>query len=234
MLVFTVIIMLAAACTPDAADDLASPTVIIAEQKTELEDDLETPEATQADDLQEKTEPTEAAEEVKESASRQPALGRPASVEAEEEKPTEKAQPTAEIKMLEPEIEETEAADIVAPSGSVDLGDLPPTPSDQTEPGNLVIIPAPGSPDPTSKLVEQAKSDLSERMDFEADEIEVVSVENVNWSNGSLGCPEQGMMYIQAITPGYLIVLEADGQEYEYHTNTSSLVKLCQDDRLGE
>jgi hypothetical protein len=38
------------------------------------------------------------------------------------------------------------------------------------------------------------------------------------------------MMYAQVITPGYLIVLEAMGQTYDYRTDENSSVVLCQDD----
>jgi hypothetical protein len=35
------------------------------------------------------------------------------------------------------------------------------------------------------------------------------------------------MMYAQVITPGYRIVLEADGKTYTYHTSQSHVV-LCE------
>jgi hypothetical protein len=55
-------------------------------------------------------------------------------------------------------------------------------------------------------------------------------VEAVDWSDTSLGCPEPGMAYAQVITPGYLIVLGAAGQTYEYHTDEHSSVVLCRGD----
>jgi hypothetical protein len=36
------------------------------------------------------------------------------------------------------------------------------------------------------------------------------------------------MMYAQVITPGYLIILAAEGQQYEYHTDQAANVVLCQ------
>jgi hypothetical protein len=50
----------------------------------------------------------------------------------------------------------------------------------------------------------------------------------MEWSDASLGCPQEGMMYAQVITPGYLIVLEAQGQTFEYHTDQGTNVVLCQ------
>ncbi|MDL1895030.1 hypothetical protein FBQ82_02040 [Anaerolineae bacterium CFX7] len=79
--------------------------------------------------------------------------------------------------------------------------------------------------DPTlEKLIEDAKQDLMQRANVPADAITVVSAEPVEWRDASLGCPIEGMMYAQVITPGYLIVLEANGQEYEYHASQTHAV----------
>ena len=41
----------------------------------------------------------------------------------------------------------------------------------------------------------------------------------VTWNDGSMGCPQPGMMYTQALIPGYLLVVSANGQEMRYHTD---------------
>jgi hypothetical protein len=72
-------------------------------------------------------------------------------------------------------------------------------------------------------LVRRAKEQLVEEVDgVDFDEIEVVSAEAVEWPDAALGCPQGGMMYAQVITPGYQIVLEADGEEYDFHTESSA------------
>lgn len=76
--------------------------------------------------------------------------------------------------------------------------------------------------------VEIAVADLRERLADPATEIEVVSVEEVDWPDGSLGCPIPGMMYTQAIVNGMRIVLRADGVEYAYHQGGSRDVFLCE------
>jgi hypothetical protein len=35
------------------------------------------------------------------------------------------------------------------------------------------------------------------------------------------------MMYAEVLTPGYLILLEANGQEYEYHAGKNSDAFYC-------
>lgn len=83
-------------------------------------------------------------------------------------------------------------------------------------------------PDEAGRLVQMAKEDLARRLEIPITEISVLSVEAVDWPDTSLGCPQPGMAYAQVITPGFLIVLEASGQTYDYHTDEDSSVVLCQ------
>jgi hypothetical protein len=49
--------------------------------------------------------------------------------------------------------------------------------------------------------------------------IEVVSVEEAEWSNSCLGLPGPQEMCAEVITPGFLVILRAAGEEYEFHTD---------------
>jgi hypothetical protein len=82
---------------------------------------------------------------------------------------------------------------------------------------------APGSEAALAAVV----ADLAKQTGFLADQIIVTSVEPMEWPDASLGCPQEGMMYAQVVTPGYLIVLEAQGQTFEYHTDQTTNVVLC-------
>jgi hypothetical protein len=79
-----------------------------------------------------------------------------------------------------------------------------------------------------TNLIEQAKQDLKSRLQIEAGRINLESVKTVQWRDSSLGCPQPGRSYLTVITPGYLIVLEVDGQHYEYHASESHVVH-CDD-----
>lgn len=83
-------------------------------------------------------------------------------------------------------------------------------------------------PDEAQAAADAAQQDLAARLEVPADQIRLVSVEAVEWPDTSLGCPEPGMNYAQVIVPGYLIVLEAGGKQYEYHTGDGNII-LCQD-----
>jgi heat shock protein HslJ len=90
--------------------------------------------------------------------------------------------------------------------------------------------PAPGAvaPNPASRaLADKARQMLVQELGVDASAVTLQRVEAVEWRDSSLGCPQPGMNYLQVITPGYLIVLEAQGRSYEYHTNKSDRVVRC-------
>lgn len=55
-----------------------------------------------------------------------------------------------------------------------------------------------------------------------AETVRVVAVEPVSWPDSALGCPEPEMSYLQVITPGYRVVLEAGEERATYHTSDGS------------
>lgn len=63
----------------------------------------------------------------------------------------------------------------------------------------------------------RAIADLANETSVDPSEIDVVAHDQVTWRDGSLGCPEPGMMYTQALVDGYRIVLLVNGQRVSYH-----------------
>jgi hypothetical protein len=103
-----------------------------------------------------------------------------------------------------------------------------------TAPPTLPEDPMPSTPDSpvpadviAGALVQAAIDDLVERTGADRAAIEVVSVDEVDWPNGSIGCPQPGMSYTQAIVNGTKIVLRYDGFEYDYHQGGSRPVLYC-------
>lgn len=88
-------------------------------------------------------------------------------------------------------------------------------------------IPAPGIPDPEAYMTEQARLVLADRLGVDVETISVASVEEREWSDAALGCPEPGQMYAQVMTPGFEITLAVDGDTYTYHSDRSSVLILC-------
>jgi hypothetical protein len=61
--------------------------------------------------------------------------------------------------------------------------------------------------------------------------LEVISAEAVTWPDGSLGCPQPGMMYTQALVPGYRVRIRAGGEVLDYHAGRTGQVAPCPADR---
>ena len=73
-----------------------------------------------------------------------------------------------------------------------------------------------------------AVADLAERLDVDPSEIELVLQEDITWRDGSLGCPQPGMRYTQALVDGYRIVLRHGDTEYRYHGGGRRGPFLCE------
>jgi len=59
------------------------------------------------------------------------------------------------------------------------------------------------------------------------DQLVIVRAESVVWNDGSLGCPEPGMMYTQALVNGYWVMIEAAGQKYDFRVGSGGSFRLC-------
>jgi hypothetical protein len=79
----------------------------------------------------------------------------------------------------------------------------------------------------TQPLVERAQQMLAKDLSIDVAAIKLARIEEVEWRDSSLGCPQPGMNYLQVITPGYRIVLEAQGRSYNYHTDQGRRIVRC-------
>ena len=75
--------------------------------------------------------------------------------------------------------------------------------------------------------IEAALADASRRTGLSRTALELVSAQAVTWPDGSLGCPQPGMSYTQALVPGYRIHVRAATQEFDYHAGTRGAPVLC-------
>jgi len=55
----------------------------------------------------------------------------------------------------------------------------------------------------------------------------IVRAEAVVWNDGSLGCPEPGMEYAQALINGYWVLIKAAGQTYDFRVGGGGSFRLC-------
>ncbi len=74
------------------------------------------------------------------------------------------------------------------------------------------------------EYVTKAKEALAEKLNISTSKIKVDKVEEVRFSDTSLGCPQSGRFYSQVITPGYKIILSAEGNSYVYNAGINKVV----------
>jgi hypothetical protein len=56
--------------------------------------------------------------------------------------------------------------------------------------------------------------------------------EAVTWPDGSLGCPQPGRAYTQALVRGYRIQIVAGDRTLEYHASLRGVPFLCPPERI--
>lgn len=78
-----------------------------------------------------------------------------------------------------------------------------------------------------SGMLEEVISLAEQETGIDRSEIEVVRAEAVTWSDGSIGCPEEGVAYTQALVPGYRVVLQIAGDEVAFHASENGDFRLC-------
>lgn len=110
----------------------------------------------------------------------------------------------------------------VLPPGSSDVANSPAISSQEVTTSMAPIGEVPGD------LLDAIVNDAAERAGIQRDEVEVLTAESVTWNDGSLGCPEPGMMYTQALVPGYRVVVEAGGEEMHFHASEGGSFRFCE------
>ncbi|MDX2416298.1 MAG: hypothetical protein QNK19_02435 [Xanthomonadales bacterium] len=67
------------------------------------------------------------------------------------------------------------------------------------------------------QATELAVETLSQKIGAERNDIVLIRLSRFNWPNSALGCPQPGMMYTDAIVPGYLALLKHGEKSYRVH-----------------
>ena len=126
----------------------------------------------------------------------------------------------------EPEATPSESSEATEPPSETTSPEAtePPVTTDETKPPPTTTAPLTDPPatveEPVAAqgMVDIAKADLATRLGVAMSDIGVVSIEEVTWRDGSLGCPRPGFSYTQALVNGTRILLTANGVTYHYHS----------------
>lgn len=80
-------------------------------------------------------------------------------------------------------------------------------------------VDAPGDESPAGPINGGAESiareTVARQLEIDYGRTRIVESEARQFSDASLDCPEPGMMYAQVITPGYRVIVEADGRRFD-------------------
>jgi hypothetical protein len=111
--------------------------------------------------------------------------------------------------------------------------ETPPTEGNAGEPTEPADTPDGGAPpllsgETPQELFDAVVDDMLARSGGDRSAVEVVKSEAVEWSDGSLGCPQPGMMYTQAIVPGYHVILALGDETYDYRLSDRGTFVLCE------
>jgi hypothetical protein len=79
-----------------------------------------------------------------------------------------------------------------------------------------------------AKFLDPILKDLAERTSKAPDKISVIQAQEVVWNDGSLGCPQPGVIYTQALVHGYWVILEVEGQKFDYRATDKGYFFLCE------
>ena len=76
-------------------------------------------------------------------------------------------------------------------------------------------------------VVEAIVDEAAVLADVGLGDVRIVRAERVTWSDPGLNCPEEDQMYIQVLTEGYWVVVEAGGREYDFRMAEGDVPRLC-------
>jgi dipeptidyl aminopeptidase/acylaminoacyl peptidase len=105
-------------------------------------------------------------------------------------------------------------------TASSQVAPVPPAPA---PPEPVLSAPSPSELDPVQLALDTA----ADHIQVPVEQLVVLTVEPIDWSDSSLGCPEPDRAYSQVITPGFLVVVATDDGSTELHIHTDQGPARC-------
>ncbi len=110
-----------------------------------------------------------------------------------------------------------------------------PTPHPTLAPRSFMPAPSTAAPvvgEVPDAILAAVRADLAVRLGHAPADVTVVRGEQVEWTDSALGCPKPGLAYLPVVTPGYRVVVQADGHSYDYRASERGVLVRC-DPSLG-
>jgi hypothetical protein len=102
-------------------------------------------------------------------------------------------------------------------SGSGSFGGSPSSPSG---PNGGASLPA--------AIIDPIVADAAARLAVDPSAVKIVSAEARTYGDGSLGCPQPGEMYTQAVVDGYQVIVEVNGMQLDYRGSGPGRFRICE------
>jgi len=80
---------------------------------------------------------------------------------------------------------------------------------------------------PPAERLAPVLTDASRRSGVAEAELVIEQSARVTWNDGSLGCPQPGMTYTQALVPGWRLIIRAGEQTLDYRCSDRGYFMLC-------
>jgi hypothetical protein len=77
------------------------------------------------------------------------------------------------------------------------------------------------------KILDPILKEAASLSKVSAEQLVIVRAKSVVWNDGSLGCPEPGIQYTQALVNGYWVVIVAAGKTYDFRVARGGSFRLC-------
>lgn len=114
--------------------------------------------------------------------------------------------------------------------GMTDAQSLPADAAENAMPvqrGGGLVPPGPDGRASVAAIEAAVRADAVARWRLRADAALDVRVEAVVWPDGSLGCPQPGLSYTQALVPGWRLLLRHQDRVAVYHASQRGQWLLC-------
>ena len=129
----------------------------------------------------------------------------------------------------QPEPSEPPAVTGSASTGTtVTIAAPPSSVTTNTPPTQATTVSTPPTGAVPAEFLDAVLADAASRTGLAVGDFEVVKAEVAEWSDGSLGCPEPGVFYTQAIVSGFWVVIETPQGVLDYRLDATGGFRLCE------
>jgi hypothetical protein len=77
-------------------------------------------------------------------------------------------------------------------------------------------------------IIDPIVADAAARLAVDPSTVKIVAAEARTYGDGSLGCPQPGEMYTQALVDGYQVIVEVNGTRLDYRGSGPGRFRICE------